>query len=178
MSVQITAILATNKKKLLGLTNGKLAWTCKEDMEFFKNTTMGHVLIMGRKTLESLPNKKLPGRTIVAVSGTLLEPQESEDVVWARNPVEALARAKALATAKGCDIFIAGGAQIYHAFWRQCHRFLLTRTNRPEPDVAETKKVRLLPMRNGLWEEIFYHGRLHKVLNAHAAVYEFIPTRD
>ena len=178
MSVQITAILATNSKRLIGLTNGKLAWHCKDDMEFFKKTTMGHVLIMGRKTLESLPSKKLPGRTIVALSGTLLEPAETEDVVWARNPVEALARAKELAVAKKCDIFIAGGAQIYHMFWRHCHRFLLTRTSRPEPHVAEDEKVRLLPMTNGLWEEIFYHSQIQKVLNAHAAVYEYIPTRD
>lgn len=173
MSGKVIAIMATNKKLLLGLQCGKLAWRCKEDMEFFKETTMGNVLIMGRKTYESLPSKSLPGRHIVVISRSYLDRQDEDGVSWERNPVEALAKAKALAQERNCDIYIAGGAQIYNLFYRHCDKFLVTLMTSPEPDVPEGEKVRLPNMANGCWNEIVYYSKVLKILTAHAAVCEF-----
>lgn len=59
-------IAAVGKNRELG-KQGKLVFRIPEDMEFFKETTMGHKVLMGRKTWESLP-KKLAGRKNIVVS--------------------------------------------------------------------------------------------------------------
>ena len=56
----ITIIAAIGKNRELGKDN-KLIWRIKEDMQFFKDNTIGKPIVMGRKTYESLPNK-LPNR--------------------------------------------------------------------------------------------------------------------
>ena len=64
--MNINLIAAIGKNNELG-KNGNLIWNIKEDMKFFKNTTMGHPIVMGRKTFESLP-KVLPGRKNIVMS--------------------------------------------------------------------------------------------------------------
>lgn len=72
MTVRI--IYAVNKKGVIG-NNGKLPWHIPEDLERFKVHTLGDVVVMGRKTWDSLPDKvkPLPGRTNVILSSTLKE---------------------------------------------------------------------------------------------------------
>ena len=62
----VSMIAAVGKNLELG-KNNDLIWHFKEDMKFFKETTMGHPVIMGRKTFESLP-KALPGRRNIVIS--------------------------------------------------------------------------------------------------------------
>ena len=64
MSVSMIAAVGRNLE--LG-KNNDLIWHFKEDMKFFKDTTMGHTVVMGRKTFESLP-KALPGRKNIVIS--------------------------------------------------------------------------------------------------------------
>lgn len=104
---QICAIVAVGDDFEIGF-NGDLIWHIKEDLKRFKNLTMGHPVIMGRKTRESLP-KALPGRTNIVI--TRNPDYSSADSLIAHSLDEALEMAK---QAEGSDkIFIIGGGQVY-----------------------------------------------------------------
>ena len=64
----INAIVCVDKNWGIG-KNNDLLFNLKEDMKFFKETTMGHPVVMGRRTFESLPNI-LPGRENIVISTT------------------------------------------------------------------------------------------------------------
>jgi len=102
MEVIIIAAMAANR--VIG-DKGAIPWHLPEELQWFKATTMGHVLIMGRKTYESI-GRPLPGRDTIVIS---------------RDPVRlfpgcamaaSLPAALALCTGQK-KVFIAGGAQIY-----------------------------------------------------------------
>lgn len=104
---QICAIVAMGDDFEIGF-NGDLIWHIKEDLKRFKSLTMGHPIIMGRKTRESLP-KALPGRTNIVI--TRNPDYSSADSLIAHSLDEAIEIAK---NAEGSDkIFIIGGGQIY-----------------------------------------------------------------
>ncbi len=104
---QICAIVAVGDDFEIGY-NGDLIWHIKEDLKRFKSLTMGHPVVMGRKTRESLP-KALPGRTNIVI--TRQPDYVAADSLTAHSLDEALEMAK---KAEGSDkIFIIGGGQIY-----------------------------------------------------------------
>ncbi|MDE6479195.1 MAG: dihydrofolate reductase [Muribaculaceae bacterium] len=104
---QICAIVAMGEGFEIGY-NGDLIWHIKEDLKRFKRLTMGHPVIMGRKTRESLP-KALPGRTNIVI--TRNPDYSAADSLIAHSLEEALEMAE---KAEGSDkIFIIGGGQIY-----------------------------------------------------------------
>lgn len=104
---QICGIVAIGDNFEIGY-NGDLIWHIKEDLKRFKNLTMGHPVIMGRKTRESLP-KALPGRTNIVI--TRNRDYSAPDSLIAHTLTEAIEMAKA---SEGSDkIFIIGGGQIY-----------------------------------------------------------------
>ena len=103
----LIAIAAVARNRGIGLHN-KLPWRIPEDFAFFKATTMGHVLLMGRKTYESI-GRPLPGRTTIVVTR---DPRWSaEGVEVAHSLDEALDRARSLDD----EVFLVGGAQVYAA---------------------------------------------------------------
>ncbi|MBR3150323.1 MAG: dihydrofolate reductase [Eubacterium sp.] len=104
MSIAIIAAVGRNNE--LG-KNGDLIWHFKEDMQFFKKTTTGSTVIMGRKTFESLP-KALPNRRNIVISGNKDYVAQGAEVV---DSVQ-----KALELTKTENAFIIGGASIYKAF--------------------------------------------------------------
>ena len=65
MKILLICAMATNG--VIGINNG-LPWHLPEDLRYFKATTMGHAIIMGRKTWESI-GRPLPGRTSIVVTG-------------------------------------------------------------------------------------------------------------
>ena len=64
--MSVSMIAAVGKNLELG-KNNDLIWHFKEDMKFFKNTTMGHTVVMGKNTYNSLPGD-LPGRKMIVLS--------------------------------------------------------------------------------------------------------------
>jgi dihydrofolate reductase len=66
----ITGIMACDPDGAIGVDGG-LPWDIPQELEFFRNTTRGHVVIMGRKTFESFPEKAREQRTCVVISSTL-----------------------------------------------------------------------------------------------------------
>lgn len=104
---QICAIVAIGDNFEIGY-NDDLIWHIKEDLKRFKSLTMGHPVVMGRKTRESLP-KALPGRTNIVI--TRNPDYSSSDSLIAHSLDEALEMAK---KTQGSDrIFIIGGGQVY-----------------------------------------------------------------
>ncbi len=98
----IAIIVAAAKNRTIGVNNA-LPWRCPEDLKHFKALTMGHHMIMGRKTFESI-GRPLPGRTTIVVTR---DPQlKIEGCLIAHSLPEAL-------TLCGNDVFIVGGADIY-----------------------------------------------------------------
>ena len=102
MEVIIIAAMAANR--VIGRRN-TIPWHIPEELQWFKATTMGHALIMGRKTYESI-GRPLPGRATFVISHN---PGRSFPEC---NAVQSLNQALALC-AKHEKVFIAGGAQIY-----------------------------------------------------------------
>ena len=108
----VTIIAAVARNGVIGAA-GDIPWTLPGEQARIKATTMGHVLVMGRATYESI-GRPLPGRTTIVV--TRQEDWQPEgglpDGLLVAGSVEA-----ALAWAAGIDdeVFVAGGAQVYAA---------------------------------------------------------------
>lgn len=118
----IIIIAAVAENGAIGLEGG-LPWVDQEDIEFFRKETLGHVVVMGSKTWESLPQKPLDGRTNIVLSKKLSEFTEGAIVV--RNFEEAM---WAIWEHSGPHdkIFIIGGLEIYKMFLPYARRVLLT----------------------------------------------------
>lgn len=105
MSVQRLSILvATARNRTIGIDN-TLPWRCPEDLKRFKALTMGHHIIMGRKTYDSI-GRPLPGRVTVVVTRNRALKIEGCTVV------HSLEEAIAACAADG-ETFIVGGADLY-----------------------------------------------------------------
>ncbi|WP_297129270.1 dihydrofolate reductase [uncultured Eubacterium sp.] len=122
----ISMIAAVGKNLELG-KNNDLIWHFKEDMKFFKETTMGHPVIMGRKTFESLP-KALPGRKNIVISAN---PEYKADGAEVVSSVE---EAIKLAEAENTEAFVIGGGRIYTEFLPYADNLYLTEINAECPD--------------------------------------------
>ena len=115
-----TAIAAMSLNRVIGNGN-KIPWHLPEDFKWFKHVTMGHVLVMGRKTFESI-GKPLPGReTIVLTRGA-----------WSHPGVKTAAGLEQLPLTNDDRrvVFIAGGAEIYRQALPLCDELLMTLVKR------------------------------------------------
>lgn len=104
--MKVSIIVATGKNGEIGLEN-KLLWHLPADMKFFREKTMGHHMIMGRKTYESI-GKPLPGRTTVII--TRDKDYKAEGCIVVHSLEEAIQKAEA---AGDTEAMITGGAEIY-----------------------------------------------------------------
>lgn len=118
MSLSIIAAVADNG--VIG-SEGGLPWRLSADLQRFKALTMGHHVVVGRRTWESI-GRPLPGRTLVVISRTL-GPRAGDVVVVASLP-EALEAAR-----DDGEVFVAGGAEIYRLAVPLADRLYLTRVH-------------------------------------------------
>ena len=116
--MNLTLIVAVGKNNEIG-KNNDLIWRFKEDMKFFKETTMGHPMIMGRKTFQSLP-KLLEGRKHLVLTRSNLEFPEEVDVY--KSVEEFLDAYKDSEE----EIFDIGGATIYNELLEYANKLYLT----------------------------------------------------
>lgn len=122
-------IAAIGQNKELGESNN-LIWRIKEDMTFFKNTTINHPIVMGRTTFESLP-KMLPDRTHIILSRT--KAKIAEDVITLKSVDEFMDLAKNIDT----DFYVIGGGSIYKEFLPHATKMILTEIAESYP-IADT----------------------------------------
>ena len=129
MSVSIVAAVARNG--VIG-AGGGLPWHLPDELRLFKETTMGHVLVMGRRTYESV-GRPLPGRTTVVVTRDREWSPGVDEVLVAHGVEEALERARGLAD----EVFVVGGGELYDAALPRADRLLLTFVDQePEGDTT------------------------------------------
>jgi dihydrofolate reductase len=115
----ISIIAAVADNGVIGAGNA-LPWRLPEDLKRFKALTMGHTLVMGRKTFDSI-GRALPGRTTIVV--TRDRAWHREGVIVAHDLEEALSRASG-------EIFIAGGGEIYAQTLARAERLYITHVHR------------------------------------------------
>lgn len=116
----ISAIVATDETGAIG-KDGSLPWYLPSDLKRFKQLTMGHPIIMGRKTHQSI-GRALPGRTNIIISGN--DRYEAEGCLVVNSLDTALEKA---AAAPGHEeIFIIGGQAIFELSLPQISRIYLT----------------------------------------------------
>jgi dihydrofolate reductase len=119
MRISIIAAIATNG--VIG-RNGRLPWHLAKDLQRFKRLTMGHTLIMGRKTWESI-GRPLPGRKTVVVTRQADYRVADEGVRVATSLDDAIGIAEA---AGEDEAFVVGGAQIYRDALSRADRLYFT----------------------------------------------------
>ena len=127
--MKVSIIVATADNRVIGLDND-LPWHLSADLKRFKRLTMGHHLIMGRKTFEAI-GRALPGRSMVVISRG--KPDLPEGVARASSLDEAIEQAR---SAGDTEAFVAGGAQIYALALPIADRLYLTRIRRSFPGDA------------------------------------------
>lgn len=103
MNTTLSLIVATDRNNGIGIDN-TLPWRLPEDLAFFKRTTSGHQIIMGRKTFDSI-GRPLPNRRNIVVT---------RNPGWTHEGVERTGSLEeAVQLAGDGDVFVIGGAQIY-----------------------------------------------------------------
>lgn len=146
------AIAAMSLNRVIGRGN-RIPWHLPEDLRWFRKLTMGHVVVMGRRTFESI-GRPLPGReTVVLSRGGFQHPEVR--VVGSLEEVSAVT--------SGREVFICGGAQVYRLALPRCSYLFLTLVHRevegdaffppfeelfePEAVLAEREEFRLMRYR-------------------------------
>lgn len=117
MTTRISIIAAIANHRVIGMNN-TLPWHLPEDLKRFRALTMGHHIIMGRKTYESL-GRLLPGRTTVIVS-------RSDDYAVAGALVAESLNAALALCGDDDEAFVIGGAQLYRDAMPHANRLYLT----------------------------------------------------
>ncbi|KMY85845.1 Dihydrofolate reductase [Candidatus Paraburkholderia calva] len=135
----LTLIVARARNGVIGRDN-QLPWRMPEDLAFFKRTTMGAPIIMGRKTHESI-GRPLPGRRNIVVSRDATRRYEGCDTVTSLDAALTLAAAD--------EAFLIGGTQLYEDGFARADKLIVTEidaefdgdTHFPAPDPHTWREV-------------------------------------
>ncbi|MCK0068527.1 dihydrofolate reductase [Kordiimonas laminariae] len=113
----ISIIVAMGENRVIGVDND-LPWHLPEDLKYFKKTTLGKPIIMGRKTFESI-GRPLPGRQNIVIT---------RNADWTAEGVDVVSTIEDAIKAAGDveEVMITGGAQIYAASMDLCDRLYVT----------------------------------------------------
>ena len=139
----LTAIVAYDINHGIGF-KGAIPWKLPKDMEHFRKTTRSGVVIMGRKTWDSLPVKPLPNRTSIVISR---EDRDEHGSIWVSSPEEALAKANWLNMSTGMPLFVIGGSEIYKAFADKYTHLIATCVD------SQFEHDAVFPSLTGVWAE-------------------------
>ena len=118
----VSLIVAASENNAIGKHN-QLLWNLPNDLKFFKNTTWGFPIIMGRKTYESV-NKPLPGRTNIVV--TTKPDWQANGVITAIDIKDGIKKA---AETNSNKVFIIGGGEIYKQSMDLADNIYITRVH-------------------------------------------------
>ena len=165
--IDLALIVAVADNGVIGRNNA-LPWHLPDDLKYFKRTTMGKPILMGRKTFESI-GRPLPGRANIVISTS--PDYQAEGIHVVSSLKEALALAEDIATIDGAEeLMVIGGAQIYAAALPRASRLYLTEVHaKVEGDAY------LPPLDLQLWREVSrdYHPSAHPEQYAYSfVVYE------
>lgn len=144
-------IAAVDKELNIG-NKGELLFSLPDDMKFFRTTTSGKVVVMGRKTLESFPGSKpLKNRVNIVLSRSSHKVDGAEFVASVDELLEKVKKYDS------DNVYVIGGAQIYSLLLPYCDTALLTRVDAVAPE-ADSK---FPPLPENEWE-IAEQSELHE----------------
>ncbi len=138
----LTLVVAVGDNGVIG-RDGGLPWEPTGDLAYFKALTWGHVLVMGRRTYESI-GRPLPGRTTVVVTRQLGY-AGADGVLVCHDVGSALSRAAEVDP----EVFVVGGAEVYRATLPIADRLVVTHVHQSPP--GDTSFPDIDPAR---WREV------------------------
>ena len=142
----ISHIVAAGEDNEIGKSN-QLLWHLPNDLKFFKNTTWGMPIVMGRKTYESIAGEPLPGRlNIILTQQKDFDPKHEKALVV--NSFEDAIRKASESDVK--ELFVAGGGEIYRNTLAVANRIYMTRVHDYFPDA----EIFYPEIRNSEWKKI------------------------
>jgi len=146
----LTSIVALNSAGAIGCQN-QLPWRLKTDLNFFRKVTINHIVIMGRKTYDSI-GQPLPGRFNIVVShnGLLFEETDISKVVTSVD--EAFFVASKVRSFNKSQVFVIGGEQTYALFAPFVDRYIFTLVDKDVPHADAFFDESLLGFRDD-WKE-------------------------
>ena len=118
--MKLSIVVACSTNDVIGINN-QLPWYLPADLKFFKNTTNGHTIIMGRKTFESI-GKPLPNRENIVISRA--KNFEANGIIVKHSIEDAIDYCK-----QKEEVFVIGGANIYAQILNKIDRIYLTRVH-------------------------------------------------
>ncbi|WP_224702964.1 dihydrofolate reductase [Devosia aquimaris] len=146
MSPRIAMIVGVAANGVIG-SDQTIPWRIPSDMQFFRRTTMGKPVVMGRKQYETV-GRPLPGRTNIVI--TRQPGYQPEGVIVVPSIDEALQRARAVAEADGVDeVMIIGGGEIYAQLMGRADRLYVSHI-----ELAPAGDVRFPSIDPAVWEVI------------------------
>lgn len=139
MTATLSLIVATDRNNGIGINNS-LPWRLKEDLAFFKRTTSGHPILMGRKTFDSI-GRPLPNRRNIVIT---------RNPSWSHEGVErAGSLGEAAHMAGAGEVFVIGGAQIYIDAIQVADKLIVT-----EIDAVYDCDAFFPPIDPAVWREV------------------------
>jgi dihydrofolate reductase len=158
MTPRISVIAALAKNRVIGIAN-RLPWKLPEDLAYFKTLTLGHAILMGRKTFESL-GRPLPGRSNIVI--TRNTDYQAVGCLVATSISAALALC-----ADGDEVFFIGGAELYAQVIPLAHRLYLT-----EVDIEASGDAWFPDYDQSAWREISRES--HRGQKGDALKFDFV----
>ncbi len=142
---RVSLIAAVGRNGVIGAGDA-MPWHLPEDFAFFKRTTMGHPMVMGRRTFDSI-GRVLPGRRTIVITR---QPR------WSHAEVEtAHSLPEALSLAGPADeVYVVGGGEVYAEAMPYAHRLLVT-----EVDLEPDGDVHFPPIDPAVWRETSREAR-------------------
>ena len=145
------AIVAMADNGVIGRDNG-LPWRLPDDLRRFRRLTIGHAVLMGRRTCESI-GRPLPGRRNLVLT---------RDARWRAEGCETFAEIGTAVDAVAGRLFVIGGAQVFRACWPLIGRIELT-----EVHASPAGDVRLEGFERADWREVFRERHAADARHAH-----------
>ena len=121
-------IVGFNHKNVIGNDN-KIPWYIPEDLKLFQKITKNHIIVMGRKTFESLPNGPLKNRINVVITNQRELYDKNNETLIYTNFANSFALLETLQKETQKEIFIIGGNTIYKQYFEYCTKFHISFIN-------------------------------------------------
>lgn len=151
----LSLIVAVAQNNAIG-RNNELLWHISEDLKYFKSTTTGHPVIMGRKTYESI-GRPLPGRrNIVLTRGEMEIPPVKNPQTTSMEVVHSLEQVNEIASGEG-EFFVMGGGMLYNETFGKADYLYLTKIYA----VAEDADTFFPEVRESEWDVVRESELLH-----------------
>ena len=175
MQIEIEYIFAVNDDGIIGIDN-RLPWYIPEDLAYFRKMTFGNIIIMGRKTFESIPDSVLQGRIVIVLSRTEQHPEHLRDRISKYNiHYTTLDRCFDILREmrREMRVFVIGGADMFQIFYPYTNRIFITKVDCSIPEI--TLNIVRLPFTLTQIETDFYAVNCGDILKSRTNIpYQFL----